>query len=241
MNPAVSDAPPYEPDGKSLYGNFDIKTKIPSENATVEFWFRVSTVQNIAVFRLRTASEEELVFNIGGPDPNYSAAAVLDIPYTVTGDQAGDNIPYSVATLTQNRLDHISRSGKESINVAATINSNTWIHIAAVATTQKLSLFINTTKIDVVKQNQTLQDIDVIINEDRDKINIDELTIDRTTALAAAAFNTNTGKYIPYGALDYTQKWSVLMFDNPNRVYTNLFESEQFKMAVKTAINNSHD
>jgi hypothetical protein len=157
------------------------------------------------------------------------------------GSESNDNIAYSVATMTQNRLDHISLSGKESITLASGIDANTWIHIAAVATAQKFSLYINTTKIDVVKQNQAPQEIDVIINEDRDEINIDELTIDRTTALAPAAFNTNTQNFIPYGALDYTQKWSVLLFDNPNRVYTNLFESEQFKMAVKTAINNLHD
>ncbi|GHV79184.1 hypothetical protein AGMMS49944_09750 [Spirochaetia bacterium] len=241
MNPAVSDSPPYEPDGKSLFGSFDIKTKIPSQDATIEFWLRVSTIQNVSVFRLRIASGEELIFNIGGPDPNYSAAAVYDIPYSVMGDEPDDNISYSVATLTQNRLEHITVGAKESINLASSINANTWIHIALVATTQKLSLYIDTTKIDVVKQNQALQDIDVTINEDRDEINIDELTIDRTTALAAAAFYTNTEKYIPYGALDYMQKWSVVMFDNPNRVYTNLFESEQFKMAVKAAINNSHD
>jgi hypothetical protein len=29
------------------------------------------------------------------------------------------------------------------------------------------------------------------------------------------------------------------MFDNPNRIVTNLFESEQFRMAVNAAIHNS--
>jgi hypothetical protein len=240
MNPAVSDVAPYEPDGKSLYGAFDIKTKIPSENSTLEFWFRCPVVQNVTVFRLRTAKGEELVFNIGGPEPNYSSAAPGSIPYT---SPAPGSIPYSSASLKQNRLEHFSQQGREIIPLASNIiiNANSWIHIAAVATTQKLSLFINSAKIDVVKHNQALQDVDVIINEGRDTVNIDELNIDRTIALASAAFNANTQKYIPYAALDYTQKWSVLMFDNPNRVYTNLFESEQFKMAVKAAIYNSHD
>jgi hypothetical protein len=69
--------------------------------------------------------------------------------------------------------------------------------------------------------------------------NIDELTIDRFAALAIESFVGNTAAHIPYGGLDYTQKWAVLMFDNPNRVVTNLFESEQFRMAVLAAINNT--
>jgi hypothetical protein len=80
FNPAVSDAPPYEPDGKSLYGKFDIKTKIPSQNSTVEFWLRCKAAQNVAVFRLHIANGEDLVFNIGGPDPTYSSPAAYDIP-----------------------------------------------------------------------------------------------------------------------------------------------------------------
>lgn len=79
----------------------------------------------------------------------------------------------------------------------------------------------------------------MIVNEGRDTVNIDELTIDRFTALALDSFISNTTAHIPYGGLDYTQKWAVLMFDNPNRIATNLFEGEQFRMAVLAAIYNT--
>jgi hypothetical protein len=239
LNPAVSDLPPCEPDGRSLYGRFTITTKIPNADSTVEFWLRVPTVKNIVVFRFRTEKFEQFVFNTGGLDPDYSVAAPNDIPYSAA---APNDIPYSVAVTTPDRIDHFSPKGKESLNLVSNgvqISANSWLHIAAVTTAQKLSLFIGTKKFDFVKHDQSLQETDFVINEGKSEINIDELTIDRTVAITSALFNENTENCIPYAALDREQKWSVLMFDNPNRTVTNLFESEQFRMAVKAVINNS--
>jgi hypothetical protein len=239
LNPAVSDLPPYEPDGRSLYGRFSIATKIPAADSTIEFWIRAPVVENIVVFRLKIEKLEQFIFNIGGVDPDYSVAATNDIPYSVA---AADDIPYNVAAVTQNRIDHFSPKGKESLNLAnngVQISANSWLHIAAVTTAQKLSLFIDTKKFDFIKHDQSLREADFVINEGKDEINVDELTIDRTVAVTSALFNANTENRIPYAALDREQRWSVLMFDNPNRTVTNLFESEQFRMAVKAVINNS--
>jgi hypothetical protein len=229
LNPAVSDLPPYEPEGRSLYGHFSIATKIPNADSTVEFWLRVPVVENIVVFRFKTEKLEQFIFNIGGVDPDYSVAVPNDIPY-------------SVAVTTSDRIDHFSPKGKESLNLVSNgvqISANSWLHIAAVTTAQKLSLFIGTKKFDFTKHDQSLQVADFVINEGRDEINVDELSIDRTVAITSALFNANTENCIPYAALDREQRWSVLMFDNPNRTVTNLFESEQFRMAVKAVINNS--
>jgi hypothetical protein len=234
LSPAVLDLPPYEPLGKSILGRFMLSTKIPDTNATVEFWIRLKTVPNTCVFRLKGFMGEELVLVTGGTDPAYSTAANGDIAYTL----AGDDIPYSVAAVTQNRVEHNSPKGKQTTNTG-TIDANSWVHIAVIAAETQLSLLIGTGKIDFPKHFQKPADFDCILNEDRAEINLDELNIDRTVAITAAAFNQNTALFLPYGALDYTQKWGVLMFDNPNRIATNLFESEQFKMAVLSAIHNS--
>jgi hypothetical protein len=234
LSPAVLDLPPYEPLGKSILGRFTLSTKIPDTNATAEFWIRLKTVPNTCVFRLKGFMGEELVLVTGGTDPAYSAAAGGDIAYTL----AGDDIPYSVPATTQNRIEHNSPKGKQTTNTGS-IGANSWVHIAVIATDSQLSLLIGTSKIDFPKHFQKMEDFDFILNEDRVEINLDELNIDRTVAITAAAFNQNTALFLPYGALDYTQKWGVLMFDNPNRIVTNLFESEQFKMAVLAAIHNS--
>jgi hypothetical protein len=119
------------------------------------------------------------------------------------------------------------------------ITANSWLHIAAVITQTNFSLFIGNTKFDVNKHYQNSINVEAIINEDKNEINLDELNVDRFAAIANADFIQNTALHIPYGGLDFSKKWAVLMFDNPNRVATNLFESEQFKMAVKAVINNS--
>jgi hypothetical protein len=236
----MSDVAPFENPGKSMYGNVSISAKIPNADSTVEFWLRLPLVSNIEVLRFKTPRGDELVFTLGGEDIEYSATGSTgDIPYCDVGN-TGD-IPYSEAIVTNNRLEHNSPKGSETIDMSAVeIQPNTWVHIALVATQQKLSLFIKNTHIDVTKHYQTNgEESDVVINQERNTVNIDELAIDRFVALAIASFSDNTAAHIPYGGLNYAEKWAVLMFDNPNRIATNLFESEQFRMAVLAAINNT--
>jgi hypothetical protein len=237
LNPAVLDKPPYEPLGKSLLGEFSIITKAPSSNSTIEFWVRSAPARALCLLRVKTAMEEELVLVTGGPGMGYSTAAPGSIGYSAA---APGSIGYSTAAPTESRVEHNSPKGKESVPLSGvSIDPNSWIHIAAVTTETKLALFIGTSQFTFNKDFPAAADMDVKINEDKNEINLDELNIDRAAAISAAAFNQNTEFFIPYAALDYTQKWAVLMFDNPNRVATNLFESEQFKMAVLAAINNS--
>jgi hypothetical protein len=240
LSPAMSDFAPYENPGKSVYGNFSITSKIPNADSTVEFWLRLPVISNIAVLRLKTPKNEELIFMIGGQDIEYSAAGnTEDIPYSDAGD-TGD-IPYSLAAINNNRLEHTSPKGSEVIDMSAVeIHQNTWMHIALVATQQKFRLFIDNTQFEVTKHYQTIgEESDIAINEGQDTANIDELAIDRFAAISIAPFISNTTAHIPYAGLDYTKKWAVLMFENPNMVVTNLFESEQFRMAVLAAINNT--
>jgi hypothetical protein len=240
LSPAMADFAPYENPGKSIYGNFAIASKIPNADSTIEFWLRIPVISNMAMLNLKTPKNERLIFIIGGLDIEYSAAGNTgDIPYSDVGE-TGD-IPYSAATITKNRLEHASPKGSEVIDMSMiAIYPNAWTHIALVSTQQKFYFFINNAQFEVTKHYQTTgEESDIVINEGQDTANIDELMIDRFAALAIASFISNTADRIPYAGLDYTQKWAVLMFDNPNKVVTNLFESEQFRMAVLAAINNT--
>jgi hypothetical protein len=235
-NPAVSDMPPFEPAGRSLFGRYTVKAVVNNAESTVEFWLRSKIVQNFCVFRLR-AGLEEFVFTIGGPGIEYTAPSSGSIAYT---DPADGSIAYTAAATSKNRIDHFSPKGSETTVIdGVSITANSWLHIAVVITETKYSLFINNTKFEFNKHFQNNFNVDIVINEDKNEINLDELNLDRCAAITSAAFIQNTALHIPYGALDVSKKWAVLMFDNPNRVATNLFESEQFKMAVKDFINNS--
>jgi hypothetical protein len=97
----VSDVPPFENPGKSLYGNVAISAKVPNADTTVEWWLRLPVVSNIVVLHLKTPGNEALIFMIGGQDIEYSSAgATGDIPYSAVGE-TGD-IPYSAAKITTN-------------------------------------------------------------------------------------------------------------------------------------------
>jgi hypothetical protein len=195
-------------------------------------------VNNIAIVRAGLSGEDEITLNIGGSDPVYSAAETEDIPYSLPGE---DGIAYSIAGTTGNRMEHTWQGGSEIIDLdeeGITIAQNTWIHLAVISTQDTISIFIGQHQIDFGKYNKTSGNMDIVINEDEDEFNLDELTIDRTVAIGFNVFSANTENCIPYAALNYQEKWAVIMVDDPNKVKTNLFETEQFKNAVQAIINS---
>jgi hypothetical protein len=270
FNPAVQEVAPYEMKGRSLYGRFSITAQITGDNTTAEFWARLFQDQNIVILRLSSATDE-IVFSIGGSDPEYSEPDDDDIPYSIPdpddipysaagingvkveysepdddnipySEPDDDNIPYSVASTNGgNRVEHIWKGGSESISLddeGVEIEEGVWIHIAVVTTIETISLFINDKKIEFQKNSQATQTMTLEINEDEDKFNIDELTLDQTVTCGIEAFSENTHNRIPYAALDYQKKWLVIEAQDTNYVKTNLFETEEFKAAVRAVINS---
>jgi hypothetical protein len=235
--PAVHDAAPYEMIGRSLYGFFSVSAQVPKINSTVEFWARIMQANNVVIFRAGLSNEDEISLNVGGSDPPYSAPEAGDIPYSLP---ESDGVSYSTAGTTGNRLEHTWPGGSEYIDLddqGITITQNTWIHIAVVSVADTISVFIGTARLDFEKQIQTEGDMNIEINEDEDEFNLDELTFDRTVAASLDGFGENTEKRVPYAALNYQEKWAVLMVDDPAKVKTNLFDTDQFKSAVQAVIN----
>jgi hypothetical protein len=238
LGPAVQDAAPFEMKGRSLYGHFSVTAQVPKTGSTVEFWARFADVNNVAILSAGKSGEDEIAFNIGGSDPAYSAAETADIPYSLPDE---DGVAYSSAGTTGNHAEHTWQGGSETVGLdeaGITIAQNTWIHIAVTATPDTISLFIGNNRIDFEKYNKTSGNMNVVINEDEDEFNLDELMIDRTVFVSFDDFSANTENRIPYAALDYREKWAVLMVDDPDKVKTNLFETEQFRSAVQAVINS---
>jgi hypothetical protein len=238
LSPAMSDYPPYEPDGKSLYGAFSLSKTIPQTNTcTVDFWARFPAIENLLV--LKFGSDDDLLtFSIGGADPEYSAPDEGDPVYSMglNGD-----IPYSVADVSGNAVFHSWQGGSEEVDLddlGVNINLNTWIHLAAVLTPEKISFFIEGQSIDFDRNSETAHDQALEINGDQDEFNVDELLVDGQTVLTLEAFIGNTGKKIPWAALDYTEPWFVLEAKDVDKVKTNLFDTPEFRAAVQAVINN---
>ncbi|MDR3325108.1 MAG: hypothetical protein LBS82_03855 [Spirochaetaceae bacterium] len=267
FNPAVREAAPFEMMGRSLFGRFSMASSVPNSNSTVEFWARFTQNANIALLRAGRPSDDEFVFHIvrGDPDysepepaagdysepeedgvaysaaaegdPEYCAPTPLDVPYWLTEE---DGVPYDAAITHGNYIEHNWPGGSEAIDVDddVAIAQNAWFHFALVFTQQEALFFIGQSQISIPKKSAASVDAVFEINEEEDELNVDELTIDRTVAESFEGFAANTEARIPYAALDYKEKWAVLMVQDPAKVKTNLFETEQFRAAVQAAINS---
>jgi hypothetical protein len=238
LTPAVYDDAPFESDGKSLFGQFSLSGAIASTNLlTVEFWARLPEVHDVAVFALSSAGDS-LSFSIGGSDPELCVATNND-PELSAPDE--DGVALSAAGISGNTVTHSWQGGSETINLidyGIVLEENTWIHIGAIVKQNKISFYINNAVIDFTRQSTAIQPFSFEINEEEDLFNLDELLVDGTTVLEPDAFIANSESRIPYAALGKDDKWTVIEVDDPDKLKTNLFESESFKSAVLSIVNN---
>ncbi|GMO51984.1 MAG: hypothetical protein Pg6C_17150 [Treponemataceae bacterium] len=241
FNPAVLAAPPHEMKGRSLYGRFSLKTvpETPTNAFTADMWIRV--LNNGFMTVLRFGSPAEYVrLDIRQPDIPYSAAEGGEIEYSAP--ESASDIPYSAPDAgLWNGITHTWQGGSERVSLdgaGCAVAPNTWIHAAAVLSADTISLYIGGHRFDFSRQNSAPEQISLELNPTRNEFNIDELLLDETRALGFAPFAANTGGRVPYAALDYREKWFVLEAQDVEKVKTNLFETDGFRAAVESVVNN---
>jgi hypothetical protein len=240
FEPAVFDIVPYEMMGKSLYGAFSVSGLLAAQNSTLELWMRIFVAENSVLIRLGSEIQDMVTLNIGGTDPEYSAAKLGDIPYSAP--DSTDGLPYCSAKTSGNTLYHDWGEGNESIDLDAEgveLVQRVWMHIACVLTSNTIELFIGSHQFSFNRMRPVADPLAFTINEDLEEFNLDELSIIAGATETYEAFLENTGNRVPYAALDYTQKYAVIMVDDPQKMRTNLFESDQFREAVQAIIDGS--
>jgi hypothetical protein len=241
FEPAVFDTVPYEMMGKSLYGAFSVAGQLAAENSTLELWMRIFIAQNSVLLRLGTQAQDLVLLNIGGTDPEYDSHADSDIPYS--SPDIVDDLPYSTAMTSGNALFHDWGGGSESIDLDAAgvvLSKLVWLHIALELTSDTIEVFIGDRQLSFIRRNPVVDPMPFKINEDMVEFNLDELSIIEGIA-DFNSFSENNIKRIPYAALDYRQKYAVIMIDDPEKLRTNLFESSQFREAVQAIIDGGVD
>ena len=175
---------------------------------------------SILEHRTPDGSESVVMLDAQGMDPEYSAPAPEENPYSV--EVMGDPV-YSVA---------------RNYGALVSINEDRWLHLAVVNTRQKLSVFITDKRFDFQKYSYDDLPMTAVFNENFDLLNIDEFLIDPVTDLVFSAFVENTEARLPYAALSHQEKWLVLEAEDTNKVKTNLFETDAFRTAVEAVVNN---
>jgi len=161
---------------------------------------------------------ETIVLDATGTDPVYDVPA--EIPYSLANPEDPE---YSVA------CEH---------GALADIPEKEWLHVAVVNRKTVISVFITDKRFDFTKYSVADQPVTAVINETLDDFNLDELYIDGGAALDFEDFVENTRAKLPYAALSCREKWFVLEAEDVNKVKTNLFETQEFKTAVRAVINN---
>jgi hypothetical protein len=202
-------------------------------------WIRV--LNNAFMTVLRFGSPIEYVqLDIRRPDIPYGAAEDGEIEYSAP--EPVSDIPYSAASAELwNGIIHTWQTGSESVSLddaGSVIALNTWTHVAAVLSADAISLYIGGRQFDFSRQVSAPERISLELNPTRNEFNIDELLLDETRTLGFAPFVVNTGGRVPYAALDYREKWFVLEAQDPEKVKTNLFETDSFRAAVESVVND---
>jgi hypothetical protein len=240
FEPAVSDLVPYETEGKSLYGNFSVADTLAAQNSTLEFWMRIFVAENSVLLRLGTAAQDMVTLSIGGADPEYSAAVPGDISYSMA--DSIDGMLYCSAKTSGNTLYHDWGEGNESIDLEAAgveLVQRSWLHVAFVLTGGTIGFFIGMRQFSFDRKRPVADALPFTINENLKEFNLDELSVIAGAAETYGVFSQNTENRIPYAALDYTQKHAVIMVDDPDKFWTNIFDGGRFKAAVQAVINGN--
>ncbi len=236
FEPAVSDIVPFEMMGKSLFGEFSLSGSVPPQSSSIEFWMRIYAKESTVLLRLGSQEQDLVLLNLGGADPVYAIALAGDIPYSHP-DEYG--VAYNEARTLGNTLYHDWGEGTESIDLdsaGVVLNQGTWIHFAFVLNSINILIFIGEKQLTFARHRPIANPLSFVLNEEMNQFNIDELSIINDVEIEFNDFAANTVNRIPYAALDYQQKYAVIMVDDPEKLRTNIFESPQFKDAVKAII-----
>lgn len=116
---------------------------------------------------------------------------------------------------------------------------NTWVHFGIFGDSEHIRLCIDYLYVNFDRSEFSGQ-LNILLNQNKTSVIIDELLIDTTTAATVADFAERTAKRIPFGTLAEDENWFLLLADNPEKIKTNIFEAPQFKTAVE-AILREHE
>jgi hypothetical protein len=240
FTPVLSDIVPFERGGKSLFGAFSVSGNIAAQNSTLELWMRIFASENAVLLRVGTAIQDLVSLNIGGADPEYYMTMPGDIPLSYP--DIVDGIPFSKSITMGNTLVHNWAEGSEMIDLDAegvVLPQSTWLHIAISYTPVGIHIYIGDKLLSFTRRRPAAGMLPFVINEGMYKFNLDELSIINGAVINKDAFIENSVNRIPYAGLDYRQNYAVLMVDDPALFRTNIFESDQFKAAVREVINSN--
>lgn len=238
FTPAILAVSPFSEVGKSLYGQYSLKHPVGSGNTwTVDFWIQYIWAEDQVLFTVGTEHDALQLINSRG-EPDYNAEAEGEPKYNAETNDAA-SVVYNVAKGQGNFLMHSGMASSALVELdkmGIKFVSNTWLHFGVVMTEEKITAYLNDQKIEYDRYSAAPEAAEARLNESRGSFILDELMIDPDTAEAFEDFAETTANKVPFGALDWREKWFVIDAENLANIRTNLWDAPSFKEAVRTII-----
>ena len=236
FTPAILACAPYSTVAKMLYGNFALEKSFGVTNTfTVDFWLKYFWNESQEIFRLGTNNEYVSV-KLTNREPYYNEVAAGDVPYN-EATAAAQEVVYNEIADAKKQIIYKSAAGETRKDLSfygVEFLEGEWTHVGIIAQGNTVLVLFDKTKIAFTKNAAFASDVVLSCNKTQGLFCVDEMMIAKDTAITEAQFLQNTEERIPWGSLDYTKKWFVI--DADKNIFCNLFESEEFKQAVRKAL-----
>lgn len=236
FTPAILACAPYSTVAKMLYGNFALEKSLGVTNTfTVDFWLKYFWNESQEMFRLGTNNEYVSV-QLTNREPYYNEVAAGDVLYNEAIASAQE-VVYNEIADAKKQIVYKSAAGETREDLSfygVEFLEGKWTHVGIIGEENTVAVLFDKTKIAFTKNAAFASDVVLSCNKTQGLFCVDELMIAKDTAIPETQFLQNTEERVPWGSLDYTKKWFVL--DADKTIFCNLFESEEFKQAVRKAL-----
>ena len=236
FTPAILSVAPYSEVGKSLFGRYRISKDAGEASVwTVDFWLMYIWSEGQILFDCGSANDRISIAIVSG-EPNYNEPQDAEPPYNTEIRMQASTV-YNVAFFYDFAANLLHTGGGTSEQVQLdkeTFRAGHWIHIAAVCSAEKISCYIDGKEFAFDRFSAAAAEVSLVINDDPGKsVCVDELMIDVSAAEGFDSFRQTTTDRIPWGALDKDGRHFVLDHDPSGQLHTTIFDTEEFRAAVK--------
>lgn len=152
------------------------------------------------------------------------------------------SVPFNSPDEARSYLRHGDDPIVELVSRDVNFKPNSWLHIAIAADSEKMCVYLNdkTEPVCFVRSASASLPLYVKLNEGKNSFCLDELMVDNTVKEPLATFLENTAKRKPWAKLTDEDDYFVLTAKDPDKVKTNLFDSDLFKAKVLEIIQEYH-
>lgn len=244
FTPAILAVAPYSEIARALFGQFNCSFELEASNkVTVDFWIKYMWSEDQTLVDIGD-SFDRIKLTVQSPEPYYNIwdtdndgqITEGECPWNQESVEVGVGfVCYNTPdTANKSYIEHTGTNNSTRVLLSdrnLSLKDGEWYHIGFVMTADKIALYYQDQAIEFDRYNKTIEPITAILNELKNSFLLDELFIDSTVAEDLETFKEATELRIPWGALNFKDKYLILEAQNKNFI-SNIFETDSFENKV---------